>query len=52
MYLDIILPVPSSKFQDYDTILCDTLCDHGHVPLYCPRNKIKIKIKIKSKKID
>ena len=29
---------------------CDILCDCGHVPLHCPRNKRKRKIK--SKKID
>ena len=30
------------------------LYDHGHVPLYCSKNKIEneIKIKIKPKKID
>ena len=26
---------------------CDALCDHGHVPLHCPKNQRKIKIKAK-----
>ena len=39
---DIIVPVPSTMFQIYDI----TLCDHCHMPLHCP------KIKIKSRKID
>jgi len=30
-------------------MLCDTLCDHSHVPPYCLKNKIKNKIKIKIK---
>ena len=25
-------------FQIYDFILCDTSCDHSHVPLHCLRN--------------
>ena len=29
---------------------CDVSCDHNHISLYSPRNKIKIKIK--SRKID
>ena len=31
-------------------MLCNTSCDHGHMPLYCPRNKRKREIK--SKKIN
>ena len=26
-------------------MLCDMSCDCDHIPLHCPRNKIKIKIK-------
>ena len=24
-------------FQTYDLISCDTSCNHGHVPLHCPK---------------
>ena len=49
IYLDIILPASFLMFQTYDAILCNMLCNYGHMPLYCPRNQRK---KIKSRKID
>ena len=42
MFSDIIVLDPSTTFQTYDFISCDTLCDCGHMPLHCPR-KIKTK---------
>jgi len=55
MYLDVILPASFPIFQAYDIMLCDASCDHGHMPLHCPKNKRNRKEKnrkIKSKKID
>jgi len=37
--LNIIVLVLSTMFQIYDIISCD----YSHMPLYCPRDKIKIK---------
>ena len=44
MFSDIIVLDPSTIFQTYEFISCDTLCDHSHMPLYHP---IKIKTKTK-----
>ena len=47
MYLDIILLVPSLRFQIYNIISCNMPCDYGYMSLYYSRNKEKIKSKSK-----
>ena len=42
LYSCIIVLVPSTLFQTYDITWCDILCDHGHMPLYCPKEKEKL----------
>ena len=37
--LDIIILISFTMFQTYDITLCDASCDHGHIPLYCPRKR-------------
>jgi len=49
MFSDIIVLVFSTPFQTYDITLCNALCDHGHMPLYCLK-KEKEKRKLKEKK--
>ena len=34
MFSDVIVLDPSTIFQTYEFISCDTLCDHSHMPLY------------------
>jgi len=50
MFSDVIALVPSILFQTYDITSCDASCDHGHMPLHCPRKRKKKK-KIKRKEI-
>ena len=39
MFSDIIVLDPSTTFQIYDLILCDTSCNHSHMPLYYSRKR-------------
>jgi len=49
--LDIIVLAFSTTFHTYDITSCDASCDHDHMPLHCPQNKIKRKEKKKRNKI-
>jgi len=49
---NIIILISSTTFQTYDITLCNTLCEHGHIPLYYLRKQKKKKKYIKSKEIN
>jgi len=59
MFSDIIVLDPSTIFQIYEFISCDTSCDCGHMPLYHSKekekenkeNQKKIKIKYESSSV-
>ena len=40
MFSNIIVLVPSISFLIYDIILCNVLCDCGHMPLHHSRKEI------------
>ena len=47
---NIIVLVPSISFLTYDIILCDVLCDCGHMPLHHSRKEILNQEKIDKEK--
>ena len=51
IFSNIIILDPSTTFQTYDLISCDTSCDCIHVPLHCSRELKEIKTENKRKRI-
>ena len=50
IFSNIIVLDPSTTFQTYDLISCDTSCDHSHMPLHCPRELKEKKKKKENRK--